>query len=372
MLVHSTDSSAIAMYAACRWTRRRWLLTVTTLAYQCRHRSAHAAEPVEGHFSFPRDHGAHPSANTEWWYITAWLRDEATRPLGMQITFFRNRPRVQEDNPSAFAPKQLLFAHAALSDPSTGRLQQDQRAARAGLGLARAAEETTDVRIDEWSLTLEGQRYRARIAARAFDFALDFTAVQPVLLEGQAGFSRKGPRPGEASYYYSFPHLSATGTIRAAGRTRSVSGRAWLDHEWSNNYLGKAASGWDWIGINLDDGSALMAFRIRARRGGEYWTSATHRTADGAVSTLAPLAVRFQPLRHWRSPHTGVDYPVGMRVRAGDLVLDLHPLMDDQELDSRATTGAIYWEGAVEASSAGRVVGRGYLELTGYAAPLQL
>ena len=90
------------------------------------------------------------------------------------------------------------------------------------------------------------------------------------------------------------------------------------------------------------------------------------------MNTLSPLAVRFQPLRHWRSPHTGVDYPVGMRVRAGDLVLDLHPLMDDQELDSRATTGAIYWEGAVEASSAGRVVGRGYLELTGYAAPLQL
>ena len=129
-------------------------------------------------------------------------------------------------------------------------------------------------------------------------------------------------------------------------------------------------AGWDWIGINLDDGAALMAFRIRDKRGGEYWASATHRAADGSVRTLPPLQVRFQPLRRWRSPHTGVEYPVAMRVRAGELVLELQPLMDDQELDSRASTGAIYWEGAVEARNAGRVVGRGYLELTGYAAPV--
>jgi predicted secreted hydrolase len=323
-------------------------------------------------FEFPRDHGAHPETLTEWWYITGWLHDASGGALGMQITFFRSRPRVQEENPSAFAPKQLLFAHAALSDPDVGRLQHDQRSSRAGFGLAEAAGKTTDVRIDDWSLRLAGGRYQARIATRGFEFALDFVPSQLVLLQGQGGFSRKGPLPGEASRYYSFPHLAVVGSIAASGRSRAVSGRAWLDHEWSNNFLGKAAAGWDWIGINLDDGAALMAFRIRDKRGGEYWAAATYRAPDGRVRTLPPLQVRFEPLRRWRSPHTGVEYPVSMRVRAGDLVLELQPLMDDQELDSRASTGAIYWEGAVEASMAGRVVGRGYLELTGYAHPLEL
>jgi len=330
------------------------------------------AENVAKGFNFPRDHGAHPDTHTEWWYITGWLRDQDGGRCGMQLTFFRSRPKVQEGNPSGFAPNQLLFAHAALSDPSTGRLQHDQRSARAGFGLAEASEETAAVRIDDWTLLLEGGRYRSHIAARDFSFALDFVPAQPVLLQGHSGFSRKGPMPGEASCYYSHPHLLVSGSIFTSARTRSVTGRAWFDHEWSNNYLGKAAAGWDWVGINLDDGSALMAFRIRDKRGGEYWAAATHRAADGGVRTVPPLQVRFQPLRRWRSPHTGVEYPIVMRLRAGDLVLDLQPLMDDQELDSRGSTGAIYWEGAVEAHSGGRVVGRGYLELTGYAAPLQL
>jgi predicted secreted hydrolase len=354
------------------WSRRRCRFAAIGVVCYSRSAVARAIQNAAGRLRFPRDHGAHPEKLTEWWYITGSLRDEGGRALGMQITFFRNRPRVQEDNPSAFAPKQLLFAHVAVSDPAVGRLQHDQRSARDGLGLAGAAEETTSVRIDDWLLLLEGTRYQARIAARTFDLALDFEPTQPVLLQGQAGFSRKGPLPGEASYYYSFPHLAVTGTIAANSRVRAVQGEAWLDHEWSDNYLGKAAAGWDWIGINLDDGSALMAFRIRAKHGGEYWASATHRSADGTVRTVSPLEVRFQPLRRWRSPHTGVDYPVAMRVQAGDLVLELQPLMDDQELDSRASTGAIYWEGAVEATVSGKVAGRGYLELTGYAAPLRM
>jgi predicted secreted hydrolase len=352
-----------------RWSRRRWLSAGLGVACCVRGLSARAGRPQ---IHFPRDHGSHPWTLTEWWYITGWLREDAHRPLGMQVTFFRNRPRVQEDNPSAFAPEQLLFAHAALSDPDTGRLQHEQRSARAGLGLALAAEETTYVRIDDWSLLLEDGRYRARIAGRSLDFKLDFEPTQPALLEGQAGFSRKGPLPGEASCYYSFPHLAVSGSISVAGRSHAVSGRAWLDHEWSSNYLGKPAAGWDWTGVNLDDGSALMAFRIRDKRGGVYWASATHRTADGTVRTLSPLQVQIHPLRRWRSPRTDVDYPVAMRVHVGDLVLELQPLMDDQELDSRASTGAIYWEGAVQATQSGRVVGRGYLELTGYAAPLRM
>src|SRR5689334_1809774 len=182
------------------WSRRRWLSAFTSVACAGRPEQSVSARAVElcSPLRFPRDHGAHPARSTEWWYITGWLRDETHSAFGMQITFFRNRPRVQDDNPSRFAPKQLLFAHAAVSDPGMGRLQYDQRSARAGWTFARAGEDTTDVCIDDWSLILDGTRYRAHIAARSFELALEFAPTQVVMLQGQGGFSRKGPRPGEA------------------------------------------------------------------------------------------------------------------------------------------------------------------------------
>jgi predicted secreted hydrolase len=323
--------------------------------------------------AFPRDHGAHPQYRTEWWYATGWLRDGADRDLGFQITFFRSRPRIAEDNPSAFAPKQLLFAHAAIADPAHGRLRHDQRAARAGFGLADAREGLTDVRIGDWSMVLEGSAYRIRVAAREFGFDLSFEPTQAVLLQGAAGYSRKGPAPEQASYYYSRPHLAVTGTIERGGRREPVRGSAWLDHEWSSEYLAAEAVGWDWIGINLADGGALMAFRIRAKAGGDFWAGGAARAAgDGRLRGFAPHEIRFEPLRSWRSPRSEVAYPVAMRVRAGELEVALEPLMDDQELDSRASTGTIYWEGAVRAMQSGRPAGRGYLELAGYWKPLKL
>ncbi|HSA89367.1 MAG TPA: carotenoid 1,2-hydratase [Burkholderiales bacterium] len=295
-------------------------------------------------FVFPRDHGAHPEFRIEWWYVTGWLDG----PLGFQITFFRARPEETSDNPSAFNPRQVLFAHAALSDPKRGRLLHDQRAARAGFSLAHAELERTAVWIDDWRLELSGNRYEARIAARDFAFELDFLADQ-LVLQGDQGFSRKGRRPHEASYYYSRPHLKVSGKLDG----RSVAGSAWLDHEWSSAYLAPEASGWDWCGINLSDGGSRMAFRMRDKAGGVHFAS------EGTS---------FKPLRTWRSPRTGAEYPVEMAV--DDLVLK--PLMDDQELDSRASTGTIYWEGAVRAFKGTSEVGRGYLELTGYWRPMKL
>jgi predicted secreted hydrolase len=212
---------------------------------------ASAAEPTAEYpvvrpgvtLSFPRDHGAHPAYRTEWWYITGWVRDKQGNDLGVQVTFFRNRPLLQEDNPSAFAPRQLLFAHAALADPSRGRLLHDQRAAREGFGLAYAGEANTDVRIDGWSLRLEGSRYLARIASREFDFELAFDARQPLLLQGPGGFSRKGPRPSQASYYTA-GRSSRLGTIRAGSDALPITGTAWLDHEWSSEIMAEETAGW--------------------------------------------------------------------------------------------------------------------------------
>ncbi len=296
-------------------------------------------------FAFPRDEGAHPGYRTEWWYLTGWIGNR----MGFQVTFFRARPEEQSENPSAFNPRQILFAHAALSDPQRGHLVHDQRAARAGLSVAGADAERAHVWIDDWSLAQEGNRYLARVVGRDFDFDLVFTASGALVLQGDRGFSRKGYRPGEASYYYSRPQLQVSGKIDG----RDVRGTAWLDHEWSSAYLAPEAEGWDWTGINLFDGGSLMAFRMRAKRGGVHYASP---------------GTKFEPLRIWTSPRTGVRYPVSMEVNG----LRLEPLMDDQELDSRASTGTVYWEGAVRAFAKDREVGRGYLELTGYWKPMKL
>jgi predicted secreted hydrolase len=353
-------------------TRRRFLATLPALAFSGGAWPSRLEVRQAHELIFPRDHGAHAQYRTEWWYITGWVSGEGGSELGVQVTFFRSRPGVQEDNPSAFAPKELVFAHCAVADPRLGRLRHDQRAARAGLGLADAEAGNTRVWVEDWSLQLTPQGYIARVPARDFDMALTFKPTQAILLEGDRGFSRKGPKPAQASYYYSWPHLGVDGTIAVQGTVRRVSGQAWLDHEWSNEYLASEAAGWDWIGINLSDGGALMAFRIRTRDGRDLWAGGTLRDASGRTRVFGPNEIRFQPLRNWRSPRTNAEYPVAMEVTAGPIKLRLDPLMPDQELDSLASTGTIYWEGAVRAIREGVEVGRGYLELTGYASGLRL
>ena len=323
-------------------------------------------------FRFPRDHGAHPDHRIEWWYFTGWLRTPDGKPLGFQITFFRSRPAIATANPSAFAPRQILFAHAALSDPERGKLLHDQRLARSGFGLAEAATEDADVVLLDWRLQRQPDgSFTASTPAGAFALDLRFRQRQPAMANGQSGYSRKGPRPEQASYYYSMPHLAVTGTVTRQGRPVRVTGEAWLDREWSSTLLPPNAVGWDWTGLNLDDGSALMAFQVRGRDGRAIYAGGTLRRPDGRQITFGPGDVRFLPRRRWRSPETGADYPVEaefiVRLPEGERRFPLRPLFDAQELDGRQTGMPAYWEGAVTTPG-----GRGYLELTGYAGAIGL
>ena len=321
---------------------------------------------------FPADHGAHPDFRNEWWYITGWLDTGDGRQLGFQVTFFRTRPAAGERNPSAFAPKQILFAHAALSDPAIGKLLHAQRAFREGFGLAQAAVNDTNIVLEDWILKRGSDGiFHTKVGGRDFALDLAFAPSQPILLQGENGYSRKGPLATEASYYYSLPHLLVSGSVRRGGRNQPVTGRAWLDREWSSQYLDPRAVGWDWVGLNLDDGGALMAFQIRDASGHALWAGGSWRDASGVVTRFAPGDVAFTTIRRWRSPRTGAVYPVervlAVRSRSGERRWRLTPLFDDQELDSRSAGGPVYWEGAVRSPNA-----RGYLELTGYFQPLKL
>jgi predicted secreted hydrolase len=330
-------------------------------------------DPVTpGHtLQFPRDYGAHPGHRTEWWYVTGWLETPERKPLGFQVTFFRSRTAADPANPSAFAPKQLIIGHAALSDPALGHLVHDQRSAREGFGLAYARTGTTDVKLDDWTMRrLPDGRYEVAVRSGELTLALRLVPTQAMLLQGENGFSRKGKDPLHASYYYSEPQLKVEGEVARAGKggpaSTRVTGTAWLDHEWSSQVLDPGATGWDWLGANLDDGGALMAFRIRSASGATLWAHAALRNAGGRVTQYGADQIAFTPQQHWKSPRTGATYPVSTLITTGGIGWRLLPLQPDQELDSRRSTGAVYWEGAVRVERDGRPAGRGYLELTGY------
>ena len=322
---------------------------------------------------FPRDEGSHPEFRTEWWYLTGWVATASGEPLGFQITFFRNRPGVDENNPSRFVARQVLFAHAAISDPRRGSLLHAEKSARAGFGLAEAAEGSLAVKIDDWSLRQDGDRYTAVAKTGEFSLELECVRVQPPLLNGKDGFSQKGPQPLSASYYFSLPQLQTSGRIVSGGREQRVQGVAWFDHEWSSAMLDEPARGWDWIGLNLDAGGALMVQRIRDRAGKQYWGGATLREPGKPDRVFGRDEIAWSPQRRWRSPRTGVTYPVEWQITVGGRTIQLRPLLDDQENDARGSTGTLYWEGAVRAfDERGRALGRGYLELTGYGERLRL
>jgi len=347
---------------------------------------------------FPRDHGAHLGARTEWWYLTGWLGPEGAGPSpthGFQITFFRSRAAAAGPGSAAsstlpagagrFAPRHLLFAHAAVTDLAAGRHAHAQRIARwngePATGPDRAAIDDAHVRVGRWQLTRDPARpwqsslWQADLRAEGFSLQGTLQASLPPLLQGDGGFSRKGPEERQASHYYSLPQLDARLNVELEGRRVALHGRAWLDHEWSDELLHPQAVGWDWIGINLLDGSALTAFRLRRADGSALWAGGSFRASGPGAPLRAfdPGEVVFEPGRRWRSAATNAQYPVTWAVRTPAGRQTVRALLDAQELDSRASTGAVYWEGLAELlDEVGRRVGLGYLEMTGYAAPIRL
>ena len=347
---------------------------------------------------FPRDHGAHPAFRTEWWYATGAVRTESGEALGFQVTFFRSRvaaeppPRPVAVGPLAsappppgrFDPVHLLFAHGALTDPARQAHVHGQRLGRWNGDPAvrpdHATLSDTGVQLGGWLLErrdLPGghSAYHTRLADDAFALDLALTTTQPLLLQGDAGASRKGPDPAQASYYYTQPQLAVSGQVRRQGQTDAVRGTAWLDHEWSESLLHPEAVGWDWIGMNLANGAALTAFQLRRADGSAVWVGGSWRPAgDAQVQNFGPNDLRWMPLRWWVSPQSQARYPVRWRLETPAGTFEVQGSLDAQELDSRQSTGTVYWEGlsTLLNASTGQRVGQGYLEMTGYAGHLRL
>ncbi|MCY4145308.1 MAG: carotenoid 1,2-hydratase [Chloroflexi bacterium] len=334
---------------------------------------AQAIEPWD--WQFPRDHGAHPEFQTEWWYYTGNLADAAGRRFGYQFTIFR---RALSPSPAAakseFRSNQIYFAHFTVSDIAGGAFHHDVRYARGAADLAGAAiQPRFHVWLEDWSVRAENDDATAmRIQAASGDFAVDLALrqVKAPALQGDKGLSPKSAEIGNASYYYSLSRLETRGQITLGERRFAVSGHSWMDHEFSTSALGGDAQGWDWFGLIFDDGSELMVGQIRLTGGGlETAFGGLLIDADGSTRKLEASDIAIRALDVWRSPHTDVEYPAGWDIAVtGDdgFRLTVAPLLADQEL---YTGGIIYWEGAVGVS--GDKTGYGYAELTGYAESMQ-
>jgi len=330
-------------------------------------------------FSFPRDHSSHDDFRTEWWYYTGHLHTAGGDEYGYQVTFFRSGVAEARANPSRWAAKNLYLAHFAVSDIPRKAFTYFERVGRAGPGGsgAGASQRELNVWIGDWRGRGDGSRQH--LQAREGGYAVDLRLVsqKAPVVHGENGVSQKGAGRGRASHYYSMTRLQTEGTLTVRGKSMPVAGMSWMDHEFGSTQLDPDQVGWDWFSLQFDDGTELMLYLIRKTDGrADPYSAGTFVGSDGRTVGLKQAEFSVEALHRWRSPRDQGVYPMKWRLRVPGIGLEVMvtPAFPDQELDTRQSTRVIYWEGAVsaEGSAAGRrVTGRGYVEMTGYAAPFR-
>jgi predicted secreted hydrolase len=351
----------------CRWG----LLLVTLLCLAAATPAADFRQVTAPRaWSWPRDHGRHDGFKLEWWYFTGNVHDSSGRKLGYQLTFFRSAFAPQPTSrPGGWAANDLYFAHAAVSDLSAKKFAFQDLAERGSAGLAGASDQTLDVSLLDWSCKLDGNAIRLKAADRKFAIDLTLTDGTGPVLQGPGGVNPKGPAAGQASYYYSVVRLKTTGTLRIDGNTFIIDGLSWMDHEFSSNALGPHQTGWDWVGLQMDDGSDLMIYRLRSDDGKDDFLSGTLIEPDGKPVYLSAADLTFTGNQPWHSGTSGADYPQRWSVVVRGKPITVQSDMPGQELITTGTTKVDYFEGsATVLDTAGHPIGAGYLEMTGYPA----
>jgi predicted secreted hydrolase len=335
---------------------------------------------------FPLDHASHPDHRVEWWYYTGNLVSDDGARYGFQLTFFRVRAvpvqdgKVSPARPSAWRTDQVFIVHAAISDISSNEFLHSEKTSRAALQLAGAREREGrfEVFVDGCEAVIAPGLHRLSAKAADFSFTLDLVPRKNPVVHGESGLSRKGDAPGEASCYYSISRLEAAGSVIVGDREKPVHGTAWMDHEFMSAPLDLRFAGWDWFGLQLSDGSELMIYLMREKSGGySPVSSGTFVDKEGKSTRLGSKDFRVRVLDTWKSPHSGALYPALwlLEVITLDLRIKILPNMADQEMQTPGSTRVTYWEGSVRAESPGAqgraVAGEGYVELTGYAGPVE-
>ena len=350
--------------------------------------SAEASEDNQGYlsitgpcnFQFPRDHGAHPGFRTEWWYYTGNLTAESGQDFGFQLTIFRRQisppgsSNKRLSDTSAWRTQQIYLGHAAISDITAQKHFFEEEIARGALDLAGVAQsnEVTRIFLKQWSIQIEDTTHRLTASTPRFTIELSMEPLKQPVAHGDRGYSVKGDSPERASCYYSFTRLKTSGTITVEGRSYSVAGLSWMDHEFSSAPLQTNISGWDWFSLQLSDNTELMAFLFRQEDGKlNPASSGTLILPDGQHRHLAFDDFKITSQDTWQSPHSGAIYPQNWQVDipGENIILSVVSRFSEQEMRTEESTNVTYWEGRV--SVVGCVVGKpvngmGYVELTGY------
>ena len=343
--------------------------------------------PVE----LPRDDGPHDRL-MEWWYYTGHLRDDDGGRWGFEYVIFRaERGAFPVSWASHFAltderGEAFHYAQRQEIGPQVDRSPVGEAGEPTGFDLSLVgADPQRPETFTQPAWTMSGADGTDRLAATltadeasaagldgAVSFTLDVDATKPPALHETDGWIDFGPAGG--SYYYSRTAMDATGSLTLGDRVLTVEGSAWFDHQWGD-FIAVGGGGWDWFAVNLDDGTDLTLSLVRDADGSYPLVYGTLVEPGGTTRHLAPDAFTVETTAEWTSPNSGATYPAGWRIRIPreDLEIELEPTVADQELDTRATTGVIYWEGSqvVRANRAGAPLGgEAYVELTGYATVL--
>lgn len=330
---------------------------------------ARAIEPRV--FEFPKEHAAHPEFRNEWWYITGNLQTETGRGFGYQVTLFRIALSPKSpDNPSTWATNHVWMAHIALTDVEGHKHLHAQRFARGAAGLAGQSSRPFKVWLEDWQILgqVDGEfPWMVQVAHTDFSFKLNLQPEKPSVLQGQQGLSQKSSEAGNASYYYSFTRLATTGSIHYQNQDFQVTGSSWLDREWSTSALGKDQAGWDWFSLQFNEGHELMFYQLRkhSREPDQTHSQGKWIAADASTQNLSLKDVQFKPIKYWQA-ESGAKYPIAWELSypAVNGRWRVEAVVEDQLME----TSVVYWEGAVRVIDleSGKLVGQGYLELSGY------
>ncbi len=329
-------------------------------------------------YEFPRDHHAHPDFKTEWWYFTGNLTNASGRRFGYELTFFRQGirpPAERAGTTSRFIVDDLKFAHFTVTDAAGKTFLFYDKASRGSFGEAGLNDGDRVAWLEQWTLRMKSDG-SFDLTAEAADAAIELhlVAKKKPVIHGNGGISRKAEGAGHASHYYSITRLATSGSLRVRKEKFSVAGESWFDHEWATNQLGTGQAGWNWVSAQFNDGSELMLYQMRLTNGAiDPISSGTLVRSDGTSLALTSANFQMTPKTHWQSAATEANYPIAWRVVVPKEQLDfrIRPVLSNQEL---VFGPLVYWEGAFDVigTRAGHEIGgRGYLELTGYASPLQ-
>ncbi|HEY2712403.1 MAG TPA: lipocalin-like domain-containing protein [Chthoniobacterales bacterium] len=329
-------------------------------------------------YQFPRDHHVHPDFKTEWWYFTGNLTNQSGRRFGYELTFFRQGIRPPDERggtTSRFVVDDLKFAHFTVTDAAEKQFRFYDKVSRGSFGEAGFGNEQRLAWIQNWTIQMASDG-AFDLVANAADAAVKLHLVpqKKPIIHGSNGISRKAKAAGHASHYYSITRLTTNGTLRTGRENSKIEGESWFDHEWATNQLASNQVGWNWVSAQFDDGSELMLYEMRLTNGSiDPVSNGTIVQADGSYSSLTSAEFQMKPLSFWLSPTTKAKYPIAWHVKVPRMALEfeIRPVLENQEL---VFTPLTYWEGAfdiVGTRNGKPLGGHGYLELTGFASPLE-